>query len=240
MVSELHIGARGWQHSQWLTRFYPDGMPDDWRFSFYSNEFRAVLLPQTELLAADADVVQDWQDDIGEEFTFFIELDQLDSCQECLERLEPLQTLVGGFVLRPETCTANALAQCVPVLQQWAPVCIDERLAAMDFAVLQFIRQHQLGCCWDALHDAPAWREGELSVALLEGSYDFEPRRLREVLENCLRNMRGKSQRALFITGAIRDSSGTQAMIEAGKAQLAEAPSIDALRQAVQLRELIE
>lgn len=236
MVSELIIGARGWQHPQWVTRFYPDDMPEEWQFSFYSNEFHAVLLPQAELLAADAAAVQDWHDDIADEFAFFIELDQLELWQSCLSRLEPVQSLIGGFVLRPESCTASSLAQCVPGLQGWAPVCVDERLAVTDDKVLRFVREHQLGCCWNVMHDTPAWREGELSVALLEGGFDYEPRRLRELLENCLRNTRSKPRRALFITGPGDRHSPSD---REAKSQ-SEAPSIDTLRQAIQLRDLLE
>jgi hypothetical protein len=258
MVSELLIGARGWQYAQWLTRFYPDDMPEDWQFSYYSNEFRTVLLPQAQLLAADADLVQDWHDDIDEEFTFFIELDKLDGWRDCLQRLAPIEGLVGGFVLRPEACTVSALAQCVPELQQRAPVCLDEQLVSPEDAALrQLIEQYQIGCCWDAQHDAPAWREGELSVALLKGGFDFEARQLRTVLENCLRNMRNKRYRALFVTAetitaetitaesltAERDTADQSTQGEAGATEsqpMSGAPSIDTLRQAIQLRELIE
>lgn len=236
MVSELLIGARGWQHPQWVARFYPDDMPEDWRFSYYCNEFRAVLLPQAGLLAADPATVQDWHDDIGDEFLFFIELDALDNWQACLERLAPLQVLVGGFVLRPATCTVKVLEQCVPGLQQWAPVCLDEGVVQADAALLHFIRQHQVGCCWDARHAAPAWREGDLSIALLEGGFDIEARQLREILENCLRGMRGKPYKALFVTGA----SGTRDVSQADRESSAEAPSIETLQQAIQLRDLME
>lgn len=238
MVSELIIGARGWQYSQWITRFYPDDMPDDWRFSYYSNEFNSVLLPQAELLAAEEDAVKDWYDDIGEDFVFFVELDELQYWQDCLARLTPLRSLIGGFVLHASMWSADDLAQCVVGIKEWAPVCVDERMVASDESVLQIVQQHQLGCCWNAQHDAPAWREGVLSVALLEGGFDYEPRQLREILENCLRNTRGKSSRALFITGHTGTTKDN--ILEENAGSMAEAPSIDTLRQAIQLRDLIE
>ncbi len=43
----LHAAARGWDFGPWLGRFYPEDLPPEWRLSYYSNEFSAVVVPPT-------------------------------------------------------------------------------------------------------------------------------------------------------------------------------------------------
>ncbi|VAW71710.1 hypothetical protein MNBD_GAMMA10-1611 [hydrothermal vent metagenome] len=64
IVESIKLGACGWNHAHWQGGFYPDDLPLDWRLSYYSNEFSAVLLTekqwrenflQLEALAFDVD-----------------------------------------------------------------------------------------------------------------------------------------------------------------------------------------
>ncbi|VAW50835.1 hypothetical protein MNBD_GAMMA06-453, partial [hydrothermal vent metagenome] len=40
-------GAYGWRQKHWSNSFYPEDLPaeDDWRLTYYSNEFDVVLVP---------------------------------------------------------------------------------------------------------------------------------------------------------------------------------------------------
>ena len=41
----LLIGARGYAHARWRGAFYPDDLPREWRFLFYSHRYPALLMP---------------------------------------------------------------------------------------------------------------------------------------------------------------------------------------------------
>ena len=45
---ELLLRARDWEHPAWNQEFYPDDLPEDWRLSYYANEFPVVLVPVSE------------------------------------------------------------------------------------------------------------------------------------------------------------------------------------------------
>lgn len=71
---ELLIGCRGWDHDGWVPAFYPPELPADWRFCFYSNQHRSVLVPEHQLAGADAGRAAGWRDDCDDEFRFVFEL----------------------------------------------------------------------------------------------------------------------------------------------------------------------
>jgi len=39
----IRVGVFGWEHEHWIGTFYPDDLPEDWRLSYYANEFSVVL-----------------------------------------------------------------------------------------------------------------------------------------------------------------------------------------------------
>lgn len=73
-LAELVVGSRGWEHAQWLEAYYPDDLPEDWRLDYYANEFGCVILPAEVWMSADEDVIEQWLEDVEEDFMFFLEL----------------------------------------------------------------------------------------------------------------------------------------------------------------------
>ena len=69
----LIVGARGWDHSAWNGAFYPEDLPEDWRLSYYSNEFRGVLLPESVWQTAGPREIASWCDDVADGFLFFLQ-----------------------------------------------------------------------------------------------------------------------------------------------------------------------
>jgi len=72
----IRVGACDWDQPQWLQGFYPQDLPEDWRLSYYANEFSAVLVPQDKWQAEDADFEQ-WAEDVAEGFGFYFLSDDL-------------------------------------------------------------------------------------------------------------------------------------------------------------------
>jgi len=59
---ELIVGAYGWDHVDWQGVFYPDDLPEDWRLTYYANEFKSVYVPQSVWLHASIDDIEEWAD----------------------------------------------------------------------------------------------------------------------------------------------------------------------------------
>lgn len=68
--------AVGWEHTAWSGGFYPDDLPDEWRLTYYANEFPGVLVPTERWQYVGDEVLQEWVDDVHESFGFFLELAQ--------------------------------------------------------------------------------------------------------------------------------------------------------------------
>lgn len=81
MKRNISIGAYGWRHPHWLGTFYPEDLPvseeDDWRLSYYSNEFNCVLVPADYgLFLSGQNAAIDcnhWLDEVNDEFQFYVE-----------------------------------------------------------------------------------------------------------------------------------------------------------------------
>ena len=80
------IGACGWDHEQWQEQFYPDDIPSDWRLGYYANEFESVLVPFNVWSAVDIDEIENWFDDIPDEFELFFEVNP-DACNASVKKM---------------------------------------------------------------------------------------------------------------------------------------------------------
>jgi len=96
-TSNLKLGCYGWNHASWAGRYYPDDLPEDWRLSYYANDFSCVLVP-AEYCAQDD--VSDWLDEVHEAFQFFIEWPQAAELQQqVIAACKKLQPQLGGIVV---------------------------------------------------------------------------------------------------------------------------------------------
>ena len=96
MAESILIGTRGWDHPGWTGTFYPDVLPPDWRFSFYCNQLRSVLVPAEAWSAVPAADVRAWAEDAFPEFRFVVELSV--ASPSSLDILAPIRSQIGGVV----------------------------------------------------------------------------------------------------------------------------------------------
>lgn len=81
MKLTIDLGAYGWRHKHWLKNFYPEDLPigdpeddsEDWRLSYYSNEFNAVLVPSEYWCKGDTVDCEGWLEEVHDDFQFFVE-----------------------------------------------------------------------------------------------------------------------------------------------------------------------
>ena len=106
MGQELLIGCRGWDYDAWVPDFYPPDLPAAWRFCYYSNQHRSVLVPARQLAGADLDRVTGWREDCDDGFRFVFELTSallepspLQAWQKWRQILAPVKELTAGFLI---------------------------------------------------------------------------------------------------------------------------------------------
>jgi len=71
----IHVGACNWQHNAWSGSFYPEDLPEEWRLTYYANEFHTVLVPVSVAKNLNKEKIQEFCDDVGDEFKFFYAVD---------------------------------------------------------------------------------------------------------------------------------------------------------------------
>ena len=111
MKRNISVGAYGWRHPHWLGTFYPEDLPvsaeEDWRLTYYSNEFNCVLVPADYWLCLsdqdDAIDCEHWLDEVNDEFQFYVEcsMDIFDhvSFDAWSEQLKLLQPQLSALVI---------------------------------------------------------------------------------------------------------------------------------------------
>jgi hypothetical protein len=122
MSCSLLVGAYGWQHSNWVSDFYPEDMPEEWQLDFYANYFRTVLVPEslwTQWQQEDIEEVREAieleEDEFSTEadcpaFQCYFEWSEAASSEKYLQHIERLQVIeqaLGAYAV------AAVLPQCV-------------------------------------------------------------------------------------------------------------------------------
>ena len=139
MNEPLMIGTRGWEHAPWLGDFYPDELPSDWRFCYYSNNLRSVLVPQEIWPDTGRAQVVQWAEDSDLAFRFVIELPATlgvplapaaheRELGQFLETIEPVASRVAGLLLRIAAGTpvfSDGFEPLLGRLGDIAPLCVD-------------------------------------------------------------------------------------------------------------------
>lgn len=91
----MWIGSVGWQHAHWQESFYPETLPEDWWLTYYSNEFRCVLMPAAH---ASPDAASDWLANTHDRFRFFLSLDAGADDERARALAQALGERLGGVV----------------------------------------------------------------------------------------------------------------------------------------------
>jgi len=102
----INLGAYGWRQQHWLNTFYPEDLPadehEDWRLTYYSNDFSAVLVPSDYWQTNKKIDCEGWLENVHDSFQFFVEchvsmFDHL-SLSELTGNLKKLQPQLSALV----------------------------------------------------------------------------------------------------------------------------------------------
>lgn len=123
------VGACGWKHPQWNSRYYPEDLPSDWQLSFYSNDLNTVMVPCRDWVDALPETLESWIDDASEGFRFFVELlasvcltmanDETYMASIC-SRLERFGNRLAGIYLSNDRQDVDLCFHCRSVLERLA------------------------------------------------------------------------------------------------------------------------
>lgn len=114
----------GWSPSADDGDFYPADLPEEWRLTYFSNEFPAVLLPHDLWRQLGTDAARDWAADTSERFLFFLEDAPGDAGAESRARALSLRQSLGarfGGIIAVEPWPAGIAAGRVLVVGDGAP-----------------------------------------------------------------------------------------------------------------------
>lgn len=221
MNPSIYLGTHGWDDPAWAARFYPEELPADWRFCYYSNRLRAVIVPGAVWVSAGSDATAQWVEDSDPEFSMVLELPR-ELCRPSIDlqpvdafaaRVAPLKSQLIGWLLRPDPALppdAPWLAGVMDRLKPLAPVSLDLGAAWTDPAIERLRVAHRAGRCWrPAAEPAPA-PEGDLLVGLAtEGA----PRAQRRLLEDINKWQAGRRSAGLFFEGPNAAAQAEQARV---------------------------
>ena len=234
---EIHVAARGWLHPSWHGSFYPEDLPEDWQLSYYSNEFRAVVVPASEWTNLDHVEMERWIEDVPEEFIFYLEVeDSLTNWEQTAEIIKPMAEQLGGFLLRPLETDADLsmISANVAAATQIAPVSVLLPEGVEPSATgKNLLKQYGVQCAWNVGQGNPDWVDStfdsKLLVVHVVGNINFTARQWRETIE------------ASMSKGMVKDDAGG---IEGNQTILMvfdnDDPKINDLRTATMIGELME
>jgi len=216
----VYIGTRGWDDPAWSGRFYPEDLPGDWRFCYYSNRLRSVIVPGAAWASAGPEPTAQWLDDSDAEFGMVLELPP-ELCRptgdraldEFIARAAPLKTQLIGWLLRPDAAAdpdAAWLAGVLARLRAVAPVCLDAAGAWRDPAIERVRVAEGAGRCWRPASDPAPAADGELLVCL---AAEAAPRAQRRLLEDINKWQSGRRVAGLYFEGPNAPAQAEQARV---------------------------
>lgn len=200
---EIRLGARGWQFNDWAGEFYPDDLPQDWRFSYYSNEFKSVLVPYEYIHQYPLENWQEWLDDTEKDFSFYVELSELAKWPAVKPYLQLLGAQLKGVVIVVDALEdVEALAGLINKVKHLAPVNLKRTGANVTDKEMTTLQAcYAVNECWDGDTDAPEWSYGGAAILLREEEEENSPEKLRQMVEKGLESAGNCEAIALFFAG---------------------------------------
>ncbi len=117
------LGARGFAHRSWEKgRYYPAGLPPEWRYTFYSHRQSSVLIPAAAVRTPDRLAV--WRDETPPGFRPVLEL-PMALLHEDLPPVTMDGDWLGGYLVRaPRGLSARDIGRLAAV-NRFMPVAVD-------------------------------------------------------------------------------------------------------------------
>ncbi len=213
LPQDILIGARGWNHTSWQGSFYPDDLPEDWRLSYYANEFTTVLVPESEWIDSDKDDIEQWLNDTDEEFVFFFEIGfnvlASQAGQEKLALLNQMKNQAGGLLITGiNEKPSAALPDLRNKLSFTLPINIDFHDSQLDITTQQSIlKALNADPCWHTLQttETKPLLFKHMNFGLIDSNQALTHKQLKNFLDHFGSQVNNKCLTTLFLTGQPPD-----------------------------------
>jgi len=222
MNDEIYIGTRDWDVDAWVGDYYPQELPDDWRFCFHTNNVRALMVPATIWADTTIDNVEAWLEDCDDAFRFFLELPpamvnaQSDEAmaaawQAWQQLIAPIATRVAALVLgdRKQFATVEQFARVAKCIAGSFP------LAVYPGTVNVERNDTSIGSVWYPAEGGRPEQPGACLLAVVDAGGAVDPRTLRDIVEALAAYAGGERLAALFFDGLKAPQQVQQARIVA-------------------------
>src|SRR5512135_3902474 len=73
MVAEVRLGVAAWDRPDWPGRFYPAGLPQEWRLAYYCSQYSCAWLGEADLRGLTPARAETWLEDTNERFRFVLD-----------------------------------------------------------------------------------------------------------------------------------------------------------------------
>lgn len=120
--ASVMVGPCGYTHRCWYGNFYPQDLPPEWRFPFFSHRCPSVLMPAMAW-AKKSDQLAVWESDAPPGFRMVLEVPAV-MIEQAVWLPPPRCTLVAGYLVRPRRLDADQIKLFVRWARR-APITID-------------------------------------------------------------------------------------------------------------------
>ena len=213
LPQDILIGARGWNHTSWQGPFYPDDLPEDWRLSYYANEFTTVLVPEDEWIDTDKNDIEQWLNDINEEFIFFFEIGfnvlASQAGQEKLALLNRMKNQAGGLLITGiDEIPSADLLNLRNKLSFTLPINVDFHDSQLDINTQKSIlKALNADPCWHASQstETSPFELKRVNFGLIDSNRALTHKQLKNFLDRFGSQVNNKCLSTLFLTGQVPD-----------------------------------
>jgi uncharacterized protein YecE (DUF72 family) len=219
-MHELLIGTRDWQNTPWENKFYPDNLPEDWRFCFYSNQFRTVLVPGTVWDTITGDDINMWVEDSDKDFKLVCELPSVFSetlsitdISKMLLEFQDKTSLLGSQIVsyfwqpsKKQIQQPEFIQQALEIISRTIPVSVN----IADNKVVETGSVDTTSICWRVADRGEPEPQGRFLVVLCQ---ENDLKRIRQVIEQ-LQDWMGEHRQAALIF------EGDNALVQAQQARM--------------------
>ena len=209
MSESILIGTRGWDYENWTKTFYPEQLPNDWRFCYYSNELRSLLVLAETWETVERRDIEQWVEDSDPEFRFILELPKnvlvstsLSRFEKKLEEfiylVEPIRRQVSGLLMTNVVDTKpdlGLLETKLTILNNYKPVCVDTDPGQIKNDIDALLVQSNTGVCWHTDREPSPRPGGRLLVAITQKT---DPKEQRCILDTMAKWQEGQAIAGLF------------------------------------------
>ena len=191
------MGACGWNHQAWLSDFYSDDLPEDWRLGYYSNEFPMVYVPAAawrNAIDSDSEDLSRWTEDVADSFRFILEIsaDILEDEQRfaaALDKVKELGDFCLGLVLQlnPNICSNSDLfQQGIAQATAITAICVDRQGNILNEEFQNILIDKNISEVWyGESNETENCKRGSLAISRIS-SDELDMTALRKVVEHCL------------------------------------------------------